>query len=414
MTATLGERIYSRIGELARISDDPDGLTRLYLSPAHKKAAELVAQWMREAGMSVRIDAVGSVIGRREGSTPQAPALLIGSHIDTVSNAGRFDGCLGVVTAISVVGQLAKRNAQCPFAIEVIAFGDEEGVRFASALGGSRALAGSFDCAILDERDEQGISRREALAAFGCNPGAIAAEARSPSTALGYVEVHIEQGPVLEMEHLPVGIVTAISGATRGFVEVHGETGHAGTVPMGGRRDALAAAAEMILAVEGRAKGEADLVATVGRLSLSNAATNTIAGRVRFSLDIRAPEDEQRSAAVTDIQAAIARIAAEREVRAEVSLSYEAPATRCDARLMRLLTASVEGLGIRARRLPSGAGHDAMAFRGVLPLAMLFVRCRGGISHHPSEHASAADIDVAARVLTAFIASYASESDRNP
>jgi allantoate deiminase len=409
MTATLGERIYGRIGELARISDEPDGLTRLYLSPAHKKAAELVAQWMREAGMSVRIDAAGSVIGRREGLTPQAPALLVGSHIDTVSNAGRFDGCLGVVTAISVVGELAKRNVQYPFAIEVIAFGDEEGVRFASALGGSRAIAGTFDPAILEERDEQGISRRKALEAFGCNPDAIAAEVRSPTMALGYIEVHIEQGPVLEAEDLPVGIVTAISGATRGFVEVQGETGHAGTVPMLGRRDALAAAAEMILAVEARARGEADLVATVGRLTLNNAATNTIAGEVRFSLDIRAPKDAQRAAAVADVQAAIARIAAEREVRAEVSLSYEAPATPCDARLMQLLTASVEGLGIRARRLPSGAGHDAMAFHGFLPLAMLFVRCRGGISHHPSEHASAADIDVAARVLASFIASCAPE-----
>jgi allantoate deiminase len=409
MTATLGERIYSRIGELARISDDPDGLIRLYLSPAHRKAADLVAQWMREAGMSVRIDAVGNVVGRREGVPPDAPALLIGSHIDTVSDAGRFDGCQGVVTAISVVGELAARNAQYPFAMEVIAFGDEEGVRFASALGGSRAIAGSFDAAILEERDEQGISRREALAAFGCNPGAIAAEARSPATALGYVEVHIEQGPVLEAEDLPVGIVTAISGATRGFVEVHGETGHAGTVPMGGRRDALAAAAEMILAVEARAKGEDDLVATVGRLTLTNAATNTIAGKVRFSLDIRAPADAQRAVAVADIQAAIDRIAAERDVRAGVSLTYEAPATPCDPHLMQLLADSVEGVGIRARQLPSGAGHDAMAFRGVLPLAMLFVRCGGGVSHHPSEHASAADIDVAARVLTSFIDAYAVE-----
>jgi allantoate deiminase len=409
MTVTLGERIYGRIGELARISDSLDGLTRLYLSPAHKQAADLVAQWMREAGLSVRIDAVGSVIGRREGLTPQAPALLIGSHIDTVSNAGWFDGCLGVVTAISVASELAKRNAQYPFAIEVIAFGDEEGVRFASALGGSRAIAGTFDPAILDERDEQGISRREALAAFGCNPGAIAAEARRPATALGYVEVHIEQGPVLEAEELPIGVVTAISGATRGFVEVHGEAGHAGTVPMAGRRDALAAAAEMILAVEARAKGEADLVATVGRLAQTNAATNTIAGNVRFSLDIRAPEDQRRETAIADIKTAIARIAAQRGVRTEVSLTYEAPATPCDTHLMQLLADTIEGAGIRVRRLPSGAGHDAMAFRGILPLAMLFVRCKGGISHHPAEHASAADIDAAALVLMSFIKSYASE-----
>ena len=255
MAASLGDLIYSRIGELARISDDPDRLTRLYLSPAHKRAADLVAQWMREAGMSVRIDATGNVVGRREGSAPNAPALLIGSHIDTVRDAGRFDGCLGVLTGIAVVAELAAKQAVHPFAIEVIAFGDEEGVRFPSALGGSRALAGTFDPAVLDERDEEGVSRRQALVAFGCNPDAIASEARSAATALGYVEVHIEQGPVLEADDLAVGVVTAISGATRGVVEVTGEPGHAGTVPMHGRRDALAAAAEMVLAVEARAKG---------------------------------------------------------------------------------------------------------------------------------------------------------------
>jgi allantoate deiminase len=409
MATTLGDLIYSRIGELARISDDPDRLTRLYLSPADKRAADLVAQWMREAGMSVRIDATGNVVGRREGSAPNAPALLIGSHIDTVRDAGRFDGCLGVLTGIAVVAELAARQAVHPFAIEIIAFGDEEGVRFTSALSGSRALAGTFDPAVLDERDEEGVSRRQALVAFGCNPDAIASEARSSATALGYVEVHIEQGPVLEAEDLSVGVVTAISGATRGIIEVTGEPGHAGTVPMLGRRDALAAAAEMVLAIEERAKGETDLVATVGRLALTNAAGNTIPGKVQFSLDVRAPVDAQRAAAVADIKATVARIAAQRDVGARVTLTYDAPATPCDARLMRLLSNGIEEIGLKVRQLPSGAGHDAMAFRDRLPLAMLFVRCKGGISHHPAEHASAADIDVAARVLLSFIASWTRE-----
>jgi allantoate deiminase len=324
---------------------------------------------MRDAGMHVRMDATGNVVGRREGSTPNAPALLIGSHIDTVRDAGRFDGCLGVLTGIAVVAELAARQAVHPFAIEVIAFGDEEGVRFASALGGSRALAGTFDPAILDECDEEGISRRQALVAFGCNPDAIASEARSSATALGYVEVHIEQGPVLEVEDLPVGVVTAISGATRGVVEVTGQSGHAGTVPMHGRRDALAAAAEMVLAVEARARGEKDLVATVGRLTLSNAAGNTIPGKVQFSLDVRAPLDAQRVTAVADIEAAIVRIAAHRNVDAQVTLSYDAPATPCDAGLIRLLAGSVESIGLPVRELPSGAGHDAMAYRGRLPLS---------------------------------------------
>ena len=413
MADGLGDLIYSRIGELARISDDPDRLTRIYLSPAHKQAAGVVAQWMREAGMSVRIDATGNVVGRREGSTPQAPAILIGSHIDTVRDAGQFDGCLGVLIGIAVVAELAARQVVYPFAIEVLAFGDEEGMRFPSALGGSRALAGTFDPAVLDECDEQGVSRRQALVAFGCDPDAIASEARNAATALGYVEVHIEQGPVLEAEDLAVGVVTAISGATRGVVEVTGETGHAGTVPMHGRRDALAAAADMVLAVEARAKGEKDLVATVGRLSLTNAAGNTIPGKVQFSLDVRAPLDAQRATAVADIKAAIARIAAQRNVAAQVTLTHDAAATPCDARLMQLLSDGIKSIGLRVRHLPSGAGHDAMAFRGRLPVAMLFVRCKGGISHHPAEHASAADIDVAARVLLTFIDTYARNgSDR--
>ena len=413
MADGLGDLIYSRIGELARISDDPDRLTRIYLSPAHKQAADLVAQWMCEAGMSVRIDATGNVVGRREGSTPQAPAILIGSHIDTVRDAGQFDGCLGVLIGIAVVAELAARQVVYPFAIEVLAFGDEEGMRFPSALGGSRALAGTFDPAVLDECDEQGVSRRQALVAFGCDPGTIASEARNAATALGYVEVHIEQGPVLEAEDLAVGVVTAISGATRGVVEVTGETGHAGTVPMHGRRDALAAAADMVLAIEARAKGEKDLVATVGRLNLTNAAGNTIPGKVQFSLDVRAPLDAQRATAVADIKAAIARIAAQRNVAAQVTLTHDAAATPCDARLMQLLSDGIKSIGLRVRHLPSGAGHDAMAFRGRLPVAMLFVRCKGGISHHPAEHASAADIDVAARVLLTFIDTYARNgSDR--
>jgi allantoate deiminase len=409
MAARLGDLIYGRIGELARISDEPDRLTRLYLSPAHKQATGLVAQWMRDAGMTVRIDATGSVVGRREGATPNAPALLIGSHIDTVRDAGRFDGNLGVLTGIAVVAELAARQAVHPFAIEVIAFGDEEGVRFPSTLGGSRALAGTFDAAILDERDEHGVSRRQALIDFGCDPNAIAGEARAPATALGYVEVHIEQGPVLEAEDLPVGVVTAISGATRGIVEVTGQPGHAGTVPMHGRRDALAAAAEMVLAVEARAKGEPDLVATVGRLSLTNAAGNTIPGRVQFSLDVRSPLDTQRASAMADIKTTLARIAAQRNVGLQVTLTYDAPATPCDAGLMQLLARGIECAGVRVYELPSGAGHDAMAFRNRLPLAMLFVRCEGGISHNPAEHASAADIDVAARVLLSFIESCARE-----
>ena len=256
---------------------------------------------------------------------------------------------------------------------------------------------------MLEEKDTAGVSRRRALNEFGCDPERIGEEARPKGSVLGYVEVHIEQGPVLEAEGLPVGVVTAINGATRGMVNVTGEAGHAGAVPMALRRDALAAAAEMIVAVEARARAELELVATVGRLILQSPAANTIAGQASFSLDVRAPSDARREAAVRDIGAAIAAIAERRGVQAESAFTYNAPAATCDAKLMDALAAAMARQGLPARRLPSGAGHDGMALDGVFPLAMLFVRCRGGVSHNPAEYASPEDIDVGARVLLDFV-----------
>ena len=403
MTRSLGENIAARIDELAALSDEEGKLTRLYLGPAHKAAVNLVSDWMRQASMSVRLDTIGNVVGRIDGQHAQSPTLLIGSHIDSVRDAGRFDGPLGVITGLAVVEQLQREGRRLPFAVEVIAFGDEEGVRFPSTLGGSRALAGSFDPALLEETDAAGISRRDALIAFGCDPDAMVSDTRDPAALLGYVEVHIEQGPVLETENLPVGIVNAICGATRGRVDITGERGHAGTVPMALRKDALAAAAEMILAIEAQAKREDGLVATVGQIELAAPAPNSVPGEARFSLDLRAPRDAQRGAALADIEASIGSIAAERNVSARLSITHEAPATSCDPNLMQLLEESVRADGFRPYLLPSGAGHDAMAFRDRVPVAMLFVRCRGGISHHPAEFAAAEDIDAAARVLQGFI-----------
>ena len=399
----LGEAIANRLVELAAVSDEPGRLTRLYLGPAHRKAADLVAGWMREAGMTVRIDALGSVVGHYRAHDSGPRTLLLGSHIDTVRDAGRFDGALGVVTAIEVVKTAAKSAKRFPFAIEVVAFGDEEGVRFASTLGGSKALAGKFDIKALDETGDDGLSRRQALVAFGCDPSRLPEEGMSPDRALGYVEVHIEQGPVLEKEGLPVGIVTAIDGVTRAAVEVEGVAGHAGTVPMPMRKDALTAAAEMLLAIEAWARSRSNLVATVGKLEVPGAAANTIPGRVRFTLDIRSPSDQERINAVGDIRQSLDAIARRRGVSARVSVGHEAPAAVCDQRLSDQLAAAVESFGIRPRRLPSGAGHDAMAFDRVIPFAMLFVRCRGGVSHNPDEFAAPADIDLAARVLATFL-----------
>jgi allantoate deiminase len=399
----FGDAISQRLIELAALSDESGRLTRLYLSPAHRRATDLVAYWMRDAGMKVRVDPLANVVGRYEARDGGDRTLLLGSHIDTVRNAGRFDGPLGVVTAIEVVKVAFKAGKRFPFAIEVIAFGDEEGVRFASTLGGSRALAGTFDPKALDDVGEDGVPRREALAAFGCDPTRFAEAARLPDRTVGYVEVHIEQGPVLEKEGLPLGVVTAIDGVTRAAVEIDGVAGHAGTVPMPMRHDALAAAAEMLLAIEEQARSRANLVATVGKLDVPGSAPNTIPGRVRFSLDIRSPSDPERIKAVADIKDAVAAIAQRRDVMQRWTHGHEASAAVCDATLSDQLAAAVEACGATARRMPSGAGHDAMAFDRIIPFAMLFVRCRGGVSHNPAEFASAADIDIAARVLATFI-----------
>ncbi len=394
----FGQSIAARLRELAAVSDTAGGITRFYLSPAHRRAADLVAGWMREAGMTVRVTDLGDVIGRYEGAMTDAPALWLGSHIDSVANAGAYDGTLGVVTAIAIVADLHKAETRLPFAVEVIAFGDEEG-RFPTTLTGSRALTGRFDPAWLDERDAQGVSRRDALKAFGCDPGRIVATRPDPNAVLGYIEVHIEQGPVLEAENLPLAAVTAINGASRGSITITGMSGHAGTVPMAMRQDTLAASAEMILAVEACGKATPDLVATVGRIVVANAAVNTVAGETTISLDVRAPADAVRKKAVADIEATCRAIATRRGVGMRMEMPYDAPAAACDPRLVGVLEKAITKAGAPPRRMGSGAGHDAMSFKDVAPFAMLFVRCKGGISHNPAEFASEADIGAAALAL---------------
>jgi allantoate deiminase len=396
------ERVLRRLGDLAACSDEPGRITRLYLSPAHRKAADLVAGWMREAGMSPRMDDLANLVGYYPAATADAPVLYLGSHIDTVPNGGAFDGTLGVLSAIEIVTALHEAHRTLPFAIGVLAFGDEEG-RFPSTLSGSRLLAGRFDPRILDEKDSDGISRRDALVAFGCDPARLPGEPPSPGEVLGYVEVHIEQGPVLEARGLPVGIVTAINGATRGVIEVKGVAGHAGTVPMSLRQDAFCAAAEMALAIERCAREGADLVATVGRLEIPGGVVNTVPGLSRFTIDVRSPSDEHRQAAIDALTREIQSIAARRRVEVSISLGYEAPAAPCDPRISALLRGAVAVQGVEPLELPSGAGHDAMSFRGIWPIAMLFVRCRGGVSHSPEEYASPGDIDVALRALAGFV-----------
>lgn len=399
-----GKALLARLDALALFSaDGPEALTRLYLTPEHRAAADQVAIWMREAGMSAHIDALGTVVGRYEGATSDAPVLLIGSHIDTVRNAGKYDGNLGVIVGIEVVRRLSAAGTRLPFAIEVLAFGDEEGVRFPVTLTTSRAVAGSFEASALGARDPDGISLREALAAFGGDPAGAGACARDPKRVLGYVEVHIEQGPVLEERNLAVGVVTAIAGATRAHVTVTGFAGHAGTVPMGLRRDAGTAAAEMVLSVEQIARFSGDVVATVGRLEFLPGAVNVVPGGARFTLDLRSASDDSRKKAFNAVVSAFGDIAARRGVGVKVEAFYDEPAATCSPSIVAGLSEAVQAEGSEPLLLPSGAGHDGLAMVSLCSFGMLFVRCKGGISHNPAESVTAADVERATNVLERFV-----------
>jgi allantoate deiminase len=387
--------LMQRLAALAKASDGPEGLTRLFLSPAHGQAAGMVAAWMEEAGLVAEIDAIGNVVGRRGAG----PRLILGSHIDTVRNAGMFDGNYGVLAAIEAV----RRAGPLPFGVEVIAFGDEEGVRFPRTLCGSRAVAGIFDPAALAGRDADGVTMAEALAAFGLDPGGIGGLARDPREILAYVELHIEQGPVLEAKQLAAGVVTAINGASRYAVTVSGAAGHAGTVPMAMRRDALVAAAEMVLVIETVARAAEDLVATVGSMTVRPGAPNSIPGEVRFTIDLRAPVDADRLAAAAAITAALERIALSRQVDLALTQTHEAAATACAPWLRLQLASALEAHGIAPFQLPSGAGHDAMAMAALCPVGMLFIRCKGGISHTPEESITAEDAEMGVEVLATFL-----------
>lgn len=401
--AGAGPDIKGMVDDWARFSEDEGKLTRVFLSPEHKACTESVIAAMKAAGMAARIDAVGNVVGRYEGTTPDAKTLITGSHIDTVRDAGAYDGNLGVALPIACIADLNARGKRLPFAVEVIAFGDEEGVRFPTTLSGSRSIAGSFDPATLEVQDAEGTSLAEALRHFGCDPDAISGEARKPDEVLAFVEVHIEQGPVLEAEALPVGTVTAINGASRFALTLEGMAGHAGTVPMRLRKDALAGAAEMILAIEERGRTDEGLVATVGRIEAAPGAVNVIPGRVGFTLDIRAPQDGQREAAIADLDKRCTEIAGRRGLTFSMERLYDEGAVACDAALMDQLDAAIARQGLRPLRLPSGAGHDAMALGALCPIAMLFVRCGGGISHNPLESITAEDAEAAAQVFLDFL-----------
>ncbi|WP_256988609.1 hydantoinase/carbamoylase family amidase [Bordetella genomosp. 9] len=416
-----GERILRWADALARHSDHPDHLTCAYMTPAHRAVAAALETLMREAGFDeVRHDAVGNVIGRYRAAPERQPARLVstGSHYDTVRNGGRYDGRLGILLPIAIVADLHAQGRRLPFDFEVVGFAEEEGLRFGSTFLGSSAYVGRFDMSTLDRLDAQGIAMRDALRDAGFDPDALrdraprqaGADVRHVTGAAGdadlahYFEVHIEQGPVLLQRGLAVGVVSAIAGGVRRLLTLEGQAGHAGTTPMNMRHDAACAAAEIVLAVERRCARGDGLVGTVGRLEVPDGSVNVIPGCCRLSLDVRAPDDAVRDAALADLDAEIAAVCARRGVRHAMEEIMRVPATPCAGAQRSLWSAAIAAHGVPVHELSSGAGHDAMMVAKTAPVSMLFVRCgNGGISHNPLETVTEQDVQLAAQVTETFL-----------
>jgi N-carbamoyl-L-amino-acid hydrolase len=406
---TLGNDVWDW-QEALSVHSDPgyaelDQLTVTYLTDAHRACAAQLAQGMRDCGFdTVGIDAVGNVVGRYEATTTDAKALITGSHYDTVRNGGKYDGRLGIFVPMACVRELKKLNRRLPFAFEVVGFAEEEGQRYKATFLGSGALIGHFNPAWLDQQDADGVTMRNAMAHAGLNPEDIPKIQRDPKKYLGFVEVHIEQGPVLNELDLPLGIVTSINGSVRYVGEVIGMASHAGTTPMDRRRDAAAAVSELILFAEQRAGKDGDSVATVGMLQVPNGSINVVPGSCKFSLDIRAPNNAQRDAVVDDVLAALKDICARRAVRYTLEETMRAAAAPSDAQWQQRWEKAVDALGIPLFRMPSGAGHDAMKLHEVMPQAMLFVRgINSGISHNPLESSTNDDIQLAVEAFSLLL-----------
>ncbi|HEV7576123.1 MAG TPA: 2-oxo-4-hydroxy-4-carboxy-5-ureidoimidazoline decarboxylase [Caldimonas sp.] len=413
----LGEQAWDCAELLARHSDpgfaENGQLTVTYLTDAHRAAAAQLVRWLRECGFDdVRIDAVGNVVGVYRAATPDAKTLLTGSHYDTVRNGGRYDGRLGIFVPMICVRELSRAGRRLPFALEVVAFAEEEGQRYKATFLGSGALVGQFDPRWLDQLDADGVSMREAMrhAKLPATPRAIARLARKPADYLGFVEVHIEQGPVLNELGLPLGVVTSINGGVRFAGEVRGMASHAGTTPMASRRDAAAAVAELAIYLEKRAQDAPNLVGTMGMLEVPNGSTNVVPGRCRFTLDIRATTDPVRDACVADVLAEADAICTRRGVSVSIKETMRVAASPSAPAWQARWENAVMSLGLPVHRMPSGAGHDAMKIGEVLPQAMLFVRGENaGISHNPLESSSADDMQLAVEAFLHLLDGLAAE-----
>ncbi|HSC03179.1 MAG TPA: allantoate amidohydrolase [Solirubrobacteraceae bacterium] len=393
--------VLRRCDELAAFSEERGRLTRRFGTPALREAGETVRGWMEAAGLATRRDAIGNLIGRVGDNDRRT--LLIGSHLDTVRDAGRYDGMLGVLVAIACLERLRDQRCSLPYAVEVLAFADEEGVRFGTGYLGSSVVAGCFDTADLERRDDDGVLLADAVRGFGGDPAGAAGARRDRTDLIGYYEVHIEQGPVLEGDGVPLGVVTAIAGQTAGRIVFTGQGGHAGTVPMGLRRDALAAAAEFVTALEMLARNQDGVVATVGHVEVEPGARNVIPGRVVLTLDVRHASDSVRESVLTRVRERAGAIAGARGVGLEWQVGHGTEAVETSAALTDLVAEAVAASGHPVVRLPSGAGHDAAMMSRIAPVAMLFVRCAGGVSHHPAESVTVEDVAAAIEVTTRFL-----------
>lgn len=399
-----GKIAQHRLADIAACSLPSDGVSRFPFTPEHVAAYDIIRRWMEAAGLDVSMDAAASLIGRKDGPDG-APTFLIGSHQDSVRDGGRYDGIMGIALGCLALEKLAADGVSLPFSVEVLAFADEEGVRFPTALMGPRALAGTFDTEALSLADRNGISLRDALTEFGGAPDDLAQLKRTRKDTLGYLEVHIEQGPVLEAQDAAIGIVSGICGIERQNVVFFGETGHAGTVPMQGRRDALVAASDFISRVHDRACNSGELRATIGALSLQPNVVNGIPREVGLTLEIRDLRDDVRRGFAEWAAGLAQDVARERDLTVTMVRTYEQPGVACDRALTDVLAQGAVAVCPSVPCLPSGATHDASAMADLCPISMLFVRCRGGLSHRPEEFASPDDMGIAIDCVARFLRS---------
>ena len=395
----------SRLESLARLSDHPGHLIRSFLSPSSRQAADLLLSWIRDLGLQTSHAPDGTLRGILPGSNPSAPPLLLGSHYDTVIDAGKYDGPLGILSALAALESLAQQNITLPFPVHVLAFSDEEGTRFQTTYLGSRSILAQLDEKTLAATDANGITLASALASEGWHHNASLIH-YPPHSTRGYVELHIEQGRVLEQLNQPASTVSAIAGQSRLAITLTGHADHAGTTPMPLRRDALTGAAECILSAESLARSHPPAVITVGKIAVHPGASNSIPQRADFTIDLRHPEDNERHALTTELQERFLSITDQRNLTLDWNLVQESPATPCDPTLTSHLLNSLQAITGHHTSLVSGAGHDGVALAPAMPIAMLFIRCRDGLSHHPDEYASPEDIDTGIQILTHFLKSF--------